>query len=99
MPPLASLPQAFSRALDTFRSTLAQEDQEDFKYTKLEDLQRFIQDVQEKQGRKAQNLARLKPFLEGIEQYGKIVEVFLNTSDVVAFVWVSWPFTFTSCSF
>jgi hypothetical protein len=90
---MASIPSprgvAFSKALDAFRSTLASDDQEDFKYTTLEDLQRFIEDIQDKQGRRAQNLARLKPFVEGMEQLGKVVEVFLNLSSVVAFVWVS----------
>lgn len=80
---------AFSRALDAFQADLTPEDQDDFKYTMLEDLQMAIQEIQAKQGRKSQNLARMKPFLEGMQQYGQIVEVFLNVSNVIAFVWVS----------
>jgi len=86
---LSAQAPAFVRALDAFRANLTPEDREDFQYTKLEDLQTAIQDIQEKQGRKSQNLARMKPFLEGMQQYGKIVEVFLNVSNVIAFVWVS----------
>ena len=80
---------AFSRALDAFKAVLTPEDQDDFKYTVLEDLQVAIREIQTKHGRKLQNLARMKPFLEGMQQYGQIVEVFLNVSNVIGFVWVS----------
>lgn len=33
------------------------------------------------------NLSRIQSCLEAMEQFGKIVEVFLNVTDVVAFVW------------
>ncbi|KAH0563181.1 hypothetical protein GP486_002248 [Trichoglossum hirsutum] len=81
---------AFQKALDNFRSNVAQSDQDEFKYTTLEDLQRSILEIQEKHasGRKAKNMARLNPFLKAMEQYGKVIEVFLNTSEFVAFVWV-----------
>lgn len=32
-------------------------------------------------------LARIGKFLEGMEGLGKIIDVFLNTSETVAFVW------------
>jgi len=80
---------AFNRALNAFKAVLTPEDQDDFKYTVLEDLQMAIREIQTKQGRKSQNLARMKPFLEGMQQYGQIVEVFLNVSNVIGFVWVS----------
>ena len=87
--PEKARPSAFTKALDTFQSDLTPEDRDDFSYTKLEDLQMVILEIQAKQGRKSQNLARLKVFVEGMQQYGQIVEVFLNVSNVVAFIWVS----------
>jgi len=33
------------------------------------------------------NLTRIQAFLEGMEQFGKIIDIFPNTSPVVAFVW------------
>ena len=33
------------------------------------------------------NLSRILGFLEAMNQFGKVVEVFLNTSDILAFVW------------
>jgi len=39
--------------------------------------------------KKMQNLVRIKPFLEGMKQYGGIIEVFLNTSNIIVYIWVS----------
>lgn len=33
------------------------------------------------------NLSRILGFLEAMKQFGAVVEVFLNTSDILAFVW------------
>src|SRR5881396_2981779 len=82
---------AFQKALDKFRSDLTEEDQDEFNYTTLGDLQRCIVEIQEKHAstRQSKNMTRLKAFLEAMDQYGKIVEVFLNTSNMLSFVWVS----------
>ena len=80
----------FNRVLTSFTQSLTKEQQDDFRFSTLEDLQIAINDTQEKQGseKKMRNLTRLRSFLEAVEQYGKVVEVFLNTSEFVAFVWV-----------
>ena len=80
----------FSRVLMNFTDSLTEEQQNDFKFSTLEDLKAAINTIQEKQAseKKMQNLTRLKSFLEVIEQYGKVVEVFLNTSNFIAFIWV-----------
>ena len=82
---------AFQRALARFKSHLSTQEQEKFGVTSLEDVQRTIAQIQSAQGseRKMRNLTRLKGFIEAMEQYGKIVEVFLNVSEIIAFVWVS----------
>jgi hypothetical protein len=82
---------AFRKALDDFQFSLAQNDRDLFKYTTLADLQRSILEIQAKHAseRKTKNMARLNSFLEAMEQYGKVIEVFLNASEFVAFVWVS----------
>lgn len=33
------------------------------------------------------NLRRVQGILEGMEQLGKVVDIFLNTSEILAFVW------------
>jgi hypothetical protein len=76
----------FQQAVDKFKKNLTPEDQNEFKYTTLEDLQRDILNIQNKH--RNRNMMRLKVFLEGMEQYGRVVEVFLNTSAILCFVWV-----------
>lgn len=80
----------FQRALARFKSQLSPGEQEEFGFTSLRDVQKTIVNIQSTQGseRKMRNLTRIKAFLEAMEQYGKIVEVFLNTSEFLAFVWV-----------
>ena len=82
--------RGFERALARFRSHLSPAEQEEFSITSLADVQETIAHIQEVQGskKKMRNLTRIKAFLEAMEQYGKIVEVFLNASDILAFVWV-----------
>jgi hypothetical protein len=94
-PSLSAHMPAFWKALDDFRSDLAQDDRDKFRYTTLEDLQRSIIDIQAKHAsdRKAKNMTRLNSFLEAMEQYGKVIEAFLNTSEFIAFVWVREPHT------
>ncbi|KAF2178004.1 putative zinc finger protein [Zopfia rhizophila CBS 207.26] len=83
---------AFERALEEFRKGLKKRDQEEnFKKTTFDELKKCIGDLQTKQHslRRLQNLNRLKPFLEAMEQYGKVVTIFCNSNDLVAFVWVA----------
>ena len=82
---------AFQRALARFKSHLSPEDQDKFSVTRLEDVQEAIAQIQSAQGskRKMRNLTRLKGFIEAMEQYGQVVEVFLNVHEIIAFVWVS----------
>lgn len=81
----------FSPVLTSFTASLTQEQNDDFKYCTLDDLKVAIDAVQKKQAseKKMRNLARLKSFLDAMEQYGKIREIFLNTSNIIAYIWVS----------
>jgi hypothetical protein len=45
-----------------------------------------IQKEQEER-REMMDLARIQSFLEAMHQFGKVVEVFLNVADALAFVW------------
>ncbi|KAK8053544.1 hypothetical protein PG996_012845 [Apiospora saccharicola] len=42
--------------------------------------------------RLGQNLARVKPFVEAMSQFGKVIEVYSNVSEIVAFVWTAGAF-------
>jgi hypothetical protein len=80
----------FKQALDDFRKTLSPEDQNEMQFTTLEHLQECILDIQREQinGRAARNINRLAPFLDAMGQYQTLIEVFLNASSILCFVWV-----------
>ncbi|KAL1861382.1 hypothetical protein Daus18300_008913 [Diaporthe australafricana] len=82
---------AFQTALDQFKNGLDYAKKESFSLVKFDDLLREISDIQARllRQRRGKNLARLRPFLEAVDQLGKVVEVFGNSSELVAFVWVS----------
>jgi hypothetical protein len=80
----------FSRVLTDFTDSLTKEQKDDFEFSTLGDLQAAIDSIQKKQAseKKMRNLTRLKSFLEVMEQYGMVIEVFLNTPCFIAFIWV-----------
>jgi hypothetical protein len=80
----------FAEVLTKFKQGLTEDQRNDFTFTTLEDLEREITNIQNRQRseRKMRNFARLKAFLEGMKQYEEVVKVFLNASGFVAFIWV-----------
>jgi hypothetical protein len=87
----------FNHILQSFVETLTEEQKNDFRFSNLEDFQTTIVAIQNRQSseKKMRNLARLRCFLEAIEQYGKVIDVFVNTSEFVGFIWVDTPYLFT----
>jgi hypothetical protein len=86
--------------LTDFTNYLTNEQKDDFELSTLEDLQAEIDAIQKKQAseKKMRNLTRLRCYLEAMEEYGKVIEVFLNTSNFIAFVWVWLNFIFIDYS-
>lgn len=89
---MAATRSYFDKALDTFRkgADLAETELADFEITDLQTLRQTIGDIQNKQAqiKKLMYMKRLDPFLKSMEDYGKVLEIFLNVSDFIAFVWV-----------
>ncbi|KAK0631420.1 hypothetical protein B0T14DRAFT_2863 [Immersiella caudata] len=86
--PLAD--SAFRRSLEKFRREhIKGAASAVLQFTDLADLKSSIKKIQDEQAprKEARNLARLRDFLDGMEQYEKIIEVFLNSSEYLAFVW------------
>jgi hypothetical protein len=81
---------SFDQALASFKAGLKKKDCDAFNHTTKESLLQEIENLQTKQHsqRLGMNLARLRPVLGAMEELGKVVEVFSNTSNIVAFVWV-----------
>jgi hypothetical protein len=80
---------SFRKVLANFKKRLTKQEIEDFKVTSLDDLHAAIDNLQAEQAarKECMNMARMRSFLEAAEQLGTIVEVFLNTTEFLAFVW------------
>lgn len=83
----------FEVALEEFKTKaqLGPDDDKEFRFTDLDSLRSTINRIQAEQEarRRMRNMKRLEPFLQTMEQYGQTVDVFVNTSEILAFVWVS----------
>jgi hypothetical protein len=86
---MATIEDDFKQVLDGFKKRLKPDEEASFAITTLVDLQNAANDLQEKQrkSKTAQNLKRIEPFLQAMTQYKEIIEVFLNTSSILCFVW------------
>jgi hypothetical protein len=80
----------FQLVLQRFKASLSDKERRQFGATTLGDLNFAIETIQQKQrsDRKLRALSKLGRFLEGMKEYDKIVAVFLNTSELLAFIWV-----------
>jgi hypothetical protein len=76
-------------AITKFRARLTGQLLLEFEGTTYDQLcSEIIRIQREQEGSKTMmNLSRIQSFLEAMEQFGKIIEVFINVADMVAFVW------------
>ena len=79
----------FERELRSFKAHLTPVEQGSFAGTTLEDVRLTVASIQKTQitERTNKNVARLRKFLEAVESYSKVLDVFVNINDFVAFVW------------
>ncbi|KAF2474163.1 C2H2 domain-containing protein [Lindgomyces ingoldianus] len=79
----------FKAALTKFRSRLSGQQLTEFENSTYENLCHEVIRIQhEQEGLKnMMNLSRLQSCLEALNQFGKVIEVFLNVSRTVAFIW------------
>lgn len=80
----------FKLVLPRFRLTLTPAEVDDFAFTRLEDVESALAEVQAQQARQKRYrcASRISIFLQAMKDYGAVVETFLNISNYVAFVWV-----------
>ncbi|GAW14444.1 hypothetical protein ANO14919_038470 [Xylariales sp. No.14919] len=80
---------AFQRAILKFQRSLTSQQKAQFAVSSQEDVVSEIQKIQDRYGstRKLRSLSRLSKFLEAMSQIEQLVTIFLNVSNVVAFVW------------
>ena len=81
--------QSFEAILLDFKKTLTPKECQDFQFVTLRDVQVTALRIQKDQEnlRTVMGMHRLESFLEAMTQFGKVVEVFANSSIFVAFVW------------
>jgi hypothetical protein len=86
---MSALEDDFKQVLADFKKRLKPNELAKFAFTSLNDLELATKDLQEKQKKTktSQNLTRIQPFLQAMMQYKEIIEVFLNASSMLCFVW------------
>ena len=86
---MSSAKDTFQRTLTSFKTRLTPKEQDDFQFATLEDVRKTIARIQNEQEslKEMMNMSRIQSFLEAMEQFGKVIEVFLNASNFVAFIW------------
>ena len=96
MPP-SPTPPAFSHSLEAFKRELSsqprhQGDIEAFEWATIEELRNAIDHIQREQAHRRgyRNLNKIRPFLACLQQYARVIEVFVSAKpDFLAFIWVS----------
>jgi hypothetical protein len=76
-------------AFNRFAKTVSLDDTRVFNDTKLQDVRdEAMQIEQHLRARRTQrNMARLEPFLRGMERYSKVVEVLCNGTPYLSWIW------------
>jgi hypothetical protein len=79
----------FQDCLADFKKRLTKKELQEFQFSSLNDVKAAILKIQDDQSsrKSMMNLPRVKAFIEAFEQYGNIIEVFLNTSSILCFIW------------
>lgn len=90
-----SLESDLLKAVNQFKAAagLTKEELQHFQFAKLEDVQAAMIALQQRQSqsKKLRFMRRLGPFLKAVDEYGKVVEVFGQTPELLGFIWVILP--------
>ncbi|OBR15108.1 Zinc finger protein [Colletotrichum higginsianum IMI 349063] len=91
MNPSSQANAGFQRAATKFKQSIPKTLWDQFAYdsNSLSSLNAEIKAIQKSHGEKGslRNMARLGNFIEAMTQFGKVIEVFVNASEFVCFVW------------
>ena len=86
---MSAVEKIFEEAASDFAQRLSQKELESFKRTTYAHVKQEILKIQHdgETFKNMRNLNRLRSFLEAMEQYSKVIEVFLNVNQFVGLVW------------
>ena len=81
--------QTLQQAFDRFAATVTPDDHRLFHNTQLKDVRDEALSIERRlRARRMQkNMARLDPFLRGLEHYSKVVEVLCNGTPYLSWIW------------
>ncbi|KAH0444749.1 zinc finger protein [Colletotrichum camelliae] len=90
--PPATTRNPFEEVLSRFKRDLKAKEKEYFKFATEEEFKKEVDALQTRlhSGRRQQNMTKLRGFIEAMAQFGKVIDVFCQTSEVVAFIWGPW---------
>ncbi|KAK4158351.1 hypothetical protein C8A00DRAFT_28632 [Chaetomidium leptoderma] len=98
-PPAQGLDAEFRRVVQSFirNANPTPDELEFFEMTTLDDLKATLCSIEKKQSQRKTLvfLKRIEPFIDTMIEFGKIVEVFLNVTDILAFIWGPLKFLLT----
>jgi len=87
--------EEFQTFLKAFKSDagLSKKDIQEYEETTVDDVNAILYAIQQKHisNNRQQYLKRLQVFIVNMESFGKVIEVFLNSTNYLGFVWVSLP--------
>ncbi|KAK6950757.1 hypothetical protein Daesc_007282 [Daldinia eschscholtzii] len=92
--------EMFQRALIRFKQSLTPDLACEFSISSLADVKQVCMEIQKKNGNdgKLRHMGRLRGFIEAMEQFGKVIEVFVNASEIVCFIWGPMKFILLTAS-
>ncbi|KAM7217735.1 hypothetical protein V8F06_006869 [Rhypophila decipiens] len=84
-----SLDAAFQMAVAKFAAYLTDEQRKEFRGCSLKEVEQTIKNIETRLAsqRRQRNMQKISNFLEGMNQLGKVIEVFVNCDSTVAFIW------------
>lgn len=85
------LPAAFHIAFERFKDLMSKDDARAMASTTMEDVWTAAKDIEHQLElrRSLRGFRRIQPFLDGIEQYSKVVEVLCNGTPYLPYIWAS----------
>lgn len=88
--PSQAFQEQVSGAFKRFEHAVSCEDARQFHSTELKDVWTAAKTIEIRLGKeqKLRNLSRLRPFLEGVERYSKVVEILCNGTPYLPWIWV-----------
>lgn len=95
------LPLSFHLAFERLKDLMSKDDARAIASTTLEDVWTAAKDIEHQLElrRSLRGFRRIQPFLAGIEQYSKVIEVVCNGTPYLPYLWVTFTLKFYYCGF